>query len=214
MKVGIFTFYMSNIDPRTVSLHRAVVEKFNPCDYTHRSIYTSLSHADALDRVWMSYPGLDVVMFLDVDCVPLHQSSLALLYVFADIGFLIGNAQRSNHIQNDQHVFVAPSAVAISDRTFNLLQRPSAQPTFRGDVLEEYTYQAEAVGVPIKLLMPLGFEEAPAEAPSWPLADGMPHFGRGTTYGLGDSPMFWHGFQSFHPGRQEKLQAKYEALLA
>lgn len=243
VNAGIFTFFMDNIDRTTVDLHAKVIQKFNKSGHPHHHISTQLNHGASMDLVWtmngqsvQTFKGhnvakkfdFDVVMFLDIDAVPCDNLSLDYYINQASRGVLIGNVQRSNHIQNDQHIFAAPSVVAMSVETFATIGFPSAIPTRRGDVGEEYTYAAEKAGiVPIQLLMPLSFEEAPAECPAWKLKDGMPVYGRGTTFGipkgphssfgagefLNEIPMFWHQFQSFHPGQQEKYRSKLEQIL-
>jgi hypothetical protein len=230
VNAGIFTFFMDNINIKTVNLHAQVVKKFNPLGYVHHPIKTDMNHGASMDMVWTmngqkvaTFAGatvekkfdFDVIMFLDVDCLPLTMDALEYYINAAAAGKLIGNIQRSNHIQNDQHVFAAPNGVAMSVDTFLSIGSPSAIPTARGDVGEEYTFAAEKTGLaPIELLMPLSFDEAPAECPSWALKDGMPHYGRGTTFGLPDRPLTWHQFQSFHPGQQEKYWKKCEERLA
>lgn len=233
----IVTYFMSNINKRTVDLQRQVVAKFNPQGYPHYSIETSLNHGASMDLFWqfngIDHPTFkgqnvpkrwdhDVVFFLDVDALPLNDHALDdTIRTAAESGALVGDVQRSNHIQNNQHLFVAPSVLACSVDTFVTMNRPSAIPTKRADVAEEYTFAAEKHGlVPVVFYMPLGFEEAPAECASWALKDGMPVYGRGTTFGFPSSKdlpagkdMFWHQFQSFHSGQQEKFWKKCEDIL-
>jgi hypothetical protein len=230
VNAGIFTFFMGNIDQKTVDMHSKVVNKRNPSNYPHFHINTQFNHGASMDLVWSmngqpvsTFRGqnvakrfdFDVIMFLDIDAIPVDNFGLDYYIHRAAEGALIGNAQRSNHIQNNQHIFAAPSVVSMSVDTYATIGFPSAIPTGRGDVGEEYTYAAEKAGnVPVTLTMPLGYDEAPAECPFWPLKDGQPVYGRGTTFGLNDnSPMFWHQFQSFHPGQQDKYRAKLESIL-
>jgi len=239
INAAIITFFMSNIDLKTVEYNKKVVEKFNVSKYPHYLVNTTLNHGASMDLAWTMNGQLvktfeghkvpkkwdhDVLMFLDVDCLPLNQDAIDCFIKEASEGKLVGNIQRSNHIQNNQHVFAAPNAIAIHKDVFEKIGRPSAIPTQRADVAEEYTYAAEQHGVGVRMFYPLGFEEAPAECPSWPLADGMPHYGRGTTFGFtkscpfapwdhADMPLFWHQFQSFHPGQQAKFWKKAQSLL-
>jgi len=235
INAGIFTFFMSNIDMKTVDYNRRVVEKFNPEKYPHHHIQTPLNHGASMDLVWKcngadvaTFRGqqvpykwdYEVVVFLDVDCLPLNEYALDhAIYLAGVEQKLVGNIQRSNHIQNNQHVFAAPSLCAVSKDTYVVMGAPSAIPTARGDVGEEYTYAAEKNKVNLHFFMPTKFDEAPAECPSWALKDGMPVYGRGTTFsdfmdGPGQEDYFWHQFQSFHAGQQEKFHAKCEQILA
>lgn len=224
----IITFFMDNIDMKLVGLHRDVVQKFNRSKYAHYSVHTELRHGASMDMAWQlngvpmnifkdaNVPKKwehDAIIFLDVDAVPLTDYAIDDLVDGAMNGELIGNIQRSNHIQNDQHVFVAPSVLAVSKQTFVKMGCPSGLETPRADVAEEYTFAAEASNISVTYFMPLSFDEAPAESPSWALKDGMPVYGRGTTFGMGANPVFWHNFQSFHPNQPEKFMKKCSELL-
>lgn len=237
INAGIVTIYMNNISPETVRLQRLVVQRFNTNRYPHYSLNVNMSHGHAIDLSWqlngVDHPTFkahagqiekkfdhDVLLFLDVDAVPLNVEALNHYIKFAAEGGLIGNAQRSNHIQNNQHMFAAPSVFAISVDSFVTIGRPSAVPTVRGDVGEEITYAAEKSGmVPIQLVMPLKWELMPTEGHDWPLADGYPVYGCQTTFGFRatssepEKEMFFHHFQIFHKDNQQKFWKKCEALL-
>ena len=235
----IITFFMDNLNKKTVDLQRQVVNLRNPSAVPHYSIKTDLRHGASMDMAWclngIQHPTFkghniakrfdhDIILFLDVDAIPLHNNAIDDIIATAAAGKLVGNIQRSNHIQNNQHVFVAPSCLAISVDSFVTIGKPSGLESSRGDVAEEYTYAAEKSGiVPIDFYMPMKYDEKPAECDSWALKDGMPVYGRGTTFGremdvggtlgIEDVPTFWHQFQSFHPGQQEKFWAKCESIL-
>ena len=228
---------MDNIEERTVDYQRAVVEKFNPSRHPHYQIKTALSHSQSIDRFWtqnrVPVDGLTrdfpqdetdhaVVLFLDIDCIPLCRGAIDHYLEAAARGMLIGNIQRSNHLQNGEHLFVAPSALAISREVFKRLGAPSAQSTYRGDVAEEYTYCAEARGVRAEAFLPLRFDAAPGQSVTdvepvahWPLRAGLPHYGVGTTYGsVADGELFYHCFQIFWPDNQARFCQKAQSVLA
>ena len=235
MNPCIVSFYMDNIDKKTVELQAKVVQKFNKSQVQHYLIKVNAPHGIAIDYFWamngycpktLEGQGIkqtlnhDVILFLDIDCIPLHENAIDMSLAAAREGILIGNAQRSNHIENNQHVFTAPSATAISAETFLQLKMPSALETSRGDVLEEYTYMAEKEGIPVDFLMPLRYDSSPQryawegnQPPYWALADGMPVYGMGTTYGKGTTELFYHNFQIRMEGQQEKFQKKCESIL-
>jgi len=238
----IITFFMSNIDMKTVGLQKSVVEKYNKSKYPHYHVHTDMRHGASMDLAWamagLPHPTFkghnvakkfehDIILLLDVDAVPLHDEAIDTTILGAHLGHLVGDVQRSNHIQNNQHLFVAPSVLAVSANTMATMKYPTAQETPRADVAEEYSYSAEKFGIPIDFYTPLSYDEKPAECEHWALKDGMPVYGRGTTFGvwpngipydaLGVVPigkqMFWHQFQSFHPGQQEKFHKKCEEML-
>lgn len=224
MKPCIVSFYMPNIEDIIVQKHKEVVEMMNPSKIEHVRMKCPMSMGDHHGDVMNTFFRLneerddmkfDVIVVLEIDCIPLSDKLLDYCVKRASEGKIIGNAQRSNHINNNQHVYVAPSLQAFTIETYNKIGRPDFMPTRRGDTSEELTYAAEANGVEIELFMPRGFEEGPAEAPKgWPLADGMPAYGLGTTYGndeMGD--LNWHRFQIRKPGSKERFIEKCDEVL-
>jgi hypothetical protein len=219
---------MDNIDPKTVQLQTAVVDKFNKSNYEHYTVKANLRHGAFMDYFWclngvnvISFANAiierkvdhDVILFLDIDCVPLNEDAIDHYINMAANGLLVGNIQRSNHIENNQHVFAAPSAVALSKETFIKMGKPSALENHRSDVAEEYTWAAEENGVGVDLYLPLSYDRKPTECDYWPLKDGMPVYGQGTTFGRDNKPMFYHNFQIFHPGQQQNFWNKCEEIL-
>jgi hypothetical protein len=226
---AIVSFFMNNVDKKTVDIQRKVVEKFNKSKYPHYSMLTDMRHGASMDIVWAfngqqngTFAGQtipkkfdhDVIFFLDIDAIPLNENAIDDVINKAANGWLYGNVQRSNHIQNNQHLFVAPSCLALSVDSYLTIKKPSGLETPRADVAEEYTYAAEKSGiVPVDYYMPICYDSPPSEGGSWALKDGMPVYGRGTTFGAHGLPMFWHSFQIFHPGSQENFWKKCETVL-
>jgi len=247
IKAGIFSFFMRNIPNEAVTKQRQVVDKFNKSKYPFFQILSEMRHGFSMDGAWHlngvtvnpTFTGriptkhdFDVLMFLDIDAVPLNDRAIDLYVEQAYNGALVGNIQRTNHIHNGQHTFVAPSAMAISTSTFLTIGKPSAIETPRSDVAEEYTWLCEKKGIKVIKYMPLKFEEAPAEAPEgWALADGMPRYGLGTTFGeqhasdcmqspeaarataIKRGELFWHNFQIRLAGQHERFIRKCDQLL-
>lgn len=219
-------------------MQREVVQKFNPQKYQHYQFFVDMNtkHGVFLDYFWglngikagvLKNQNIEqklnhqVVIILDIDCIPLSKHAFEYYAKNALAGSLIGNAQRTNHLQNNQHVFAAPSASAISKNTYVKIGAPSALETDRSDVLEEYTWAAEATGVNVMKLMPLKYDAPPqrydwekSQPPYWDLADGMPKYGMGTTYGNEEQgELFWHNFQIRMPGQEERFWNKCEEVL-
>lgn len=236
MKACIATYFMPNVNPKVVECQANVIKKFNKSNVQYIPTQGKIPHGLFIDYFWCTNGvpvstlasqnikqelDFDLVLFLDIDCVPVHEDAIDYYIESASKGNLVGNAQRSNHIDNGQHVFAAPSAFALSRETFVKIGSPSAMETQRSDVGEEYTWNAEKVGVPLDIILPLRHDAPPIRMawepkdspPHWALADGMPVYGIGTTFGK-DKDMFWHNFQIFQPGQHERFYRKCEELLA
>lgn len=236
MNPCIVSFFMNNIDMKTVGLQRSVVEKFNRSGVKHYQIQVEMPHGVAMDYFWAlnGSPGEkmreynleqqyehDVVLFLDIDAFPIADRAIDTYLAYAYEGHLAGNAQSSNHIGDGQHMFAAPSAVAISKEIYDKIGRPSAFENERADVGEEWTYKAVEHKIPVDLALPLRYNEPPFRyawelkdsPPYWNLAKGYPNYGVGTTFGDDLGELFYHQFQIRIPGMQEKFWTKCEEVL-
>lgn len=223
IKPIIVSIFMENIDPKMIEYQRKVVQKFNQSNITHIHVQTDAEHGITMTKLveMLESKGADAVMFLDVDCVPLNPTAIDYMFTAAYNGKLIGDAQRSNHIQNDQHVFAAPHNFTFTMQTYKKCGNPLLSPNQRGDVGEELTFKARESNIDVELLMPTRFDAPPIrmawepkDSPSyWALADGMPNYGIGTTFGIKDQELFWHMYQSFYPGQTERFIQKCEELL-
>jgi len=221
---------MDNIDKKTIGLQKKVVLKRNPSNIPQLHLGTVMSHADTIDFVLRGgidqYVDWDTIMFLDIDAIPLNKQTFEFFFKEAYAGGLIGNAQRSNHIVNGQHMFAAPSAFALSRKTYEKLGKPSAVPNSRGDVGEEITWALDNTDIPLTLLIPISYDRPVIrmswetdKSPTWKLADGYPHYGVGTRFGLdiddGESiPLIYHNFQIFHGDHQTYFQNVCEQELS
>lgn len=221
MRACIASYYMGNIEEKTVKLQNEVVKKYNKSNIPHYCMKGQMRHGHFIDFFWkmngVNTRGMDevavpdnlkidydVVVFIDIDAIPLHEEAIDYLIDKSEQGIIIGNIQRSGHIDNGNHLFVAPSAMAISRETFRKIGAPSAVETARSDVMEEYTWEAEKVGgIALEYFLPTRFDKPPHryqwekdQRPFWTLEHGLPNYGIGTTYGCdGYGDFFYHNFQ-------------------
>ena len=224
MNPAIVTLFMRNINPVAVKLQTEVVKKFNKSKIKHYPILTDQNPGYSMDLAMkmMREQGHDAVMFLDVDALPLSDIALDYFFERAYAGSVIGDAQRSGHIENGQHVFCAPHNVTCTMEVHDKCGQPSFLPNHRGDVSEEITWRARENNIPVELVMPVRFDAPPFRQewepkdlpPYWALADGMPVYGIGTTYANDKGELFWHMFQSFYPGQHERFVKKCEEVLS
>ena len=165
MKRGIFTFYNLSLDTDIVRLQGEVVKKFNTtADFyplrseTHGE---EVIHPDAVDYGFNQLfveEKYDTVLLLDVDCIPLNSYALDYIFSQAEKDILIGNAQRSMHIENDEHMYIGSPCLCLSKNLYEKFGRKTFAPDhIKGDTCEYYTYYAEEQGVPIEIFMPKSY---------------------------------------------------------
>lgn len=223
MNPAIVSLFMRNINPEAVKLQLAVVQKFNKSQIKHYPILTDHNPGYSMDLgvEAMRKAGHDAIMYLDIDALPLTDFALDYFFEQAYSDKLIGSAQRSGHIDNGEHIFCAPHNVTFTLQTYDKIGKPSFLPNYRGDVSEELTWKAEEYNIPVEILMPTRFDAPPIRMdwepkdapPYWDLGKDKPHYGIGTTFGNEKGELFWHMFQSFHPGQHERFVKKCKEIL-
>ncbi len=203
-RAAVVAFYMVNISTRVVLAQRRLLKLFTPPDIAILQIETSASHGSAMQD-FIRNTRYRAVLFLDIDCIPLHRHAIGKLIELAESGALAGNIQRSNHIENDGHLFVAPSCMALTTALYREIGQPTFLDTPRGDVGEELTYTMEQQGRPLHFLWPTKVDGELI----WALTDKI-SYGRGTTFG--DS--FWHAFEIRERPHQKRFVRRCEEIFA
>jgi hypothetical protein len=194
MSKVVVSFYMDNVVADVVQHQRAVLEKFVPADFALVQKLSTRTHADALDD-FVKNTEYDLIVVLDIDCVPLSASSVPTLAMRAAQGELVGCVQRANHIDNHGHLYIGAFCMAFTRQLWEKLGRPSFQPTSRGDVGEELTYRCEEIHQPIHMIWPSSVEVA-----LWDLTDKQ-KFGLNTEY----DGSFLHAFGIRESANQRKF---------
>jgi hypothetical protein len=207
---AIFTYSNHQIEDRIGYLQRQVINKFDADErYKYEYLHYKKPDGEMTPDQVIDYgiqklfyeDNYDTILLLDIDCIPLNSAALDYTFKRAEQGVLIGNVQRSNHLDNNKHIYPAPSCIALTKQMYEKLGKPSFNVTTRGDIGEELAYIAEQKGIEIEMFMPRQHEEVPywntGERKLWDLADGQPQFGIGTTFvDKNGNEMFYHLFQS------------------
>lgn len=174
----------ANVDPALVAAQRAVFDHLGIPLRQH--LRDRLPHGDWMDEVLAQEPE-GIVVFCDIDAVPLSAAAFDRLVAGARAGGIAGLAQTCNHLGHPEHIYAAPAFVALDRRTWHALGAPSMAVTPDYDPGQWLCIAAEAQGVPVETVLPTS-----CLITLWPLA-GKRFFGIGTFYGEND---FFHLFQS------------------
>ena len=199
----IASIYMDNIPSEVVRAQREVLAALAPPDFAVEQVLTQRAHGAALDEI-VAGAEAELVLILDIDCVPLTREAIPALAAEAQAGALAGCVQRANHIDNGAHLYIGAFCMAVSRPLWDRLGRPSFEPTPRGDVGEELTYRCEAAGAALAMLWPSEVEE-----PHWDLTEGR-RFGVNTEYG----GAFLHTFNIRAPQYQQRFVERCRTILA
>lgn len=186
------TFYNESVDPLVPAMQKLVFEKLGLKIHQYKMEGDAWKgHAGTIDNFLNDYYQLptnteNVLVFWDIDCIPLNADIVNEAIAFADAGGIMGIAQKANHIPNSI-IYSAPAFTAISKDTYIALGSPKFACTPRSDCGGEITHSARKYGVEVRLLYPIH-----SEIPLWQL-DGDIMFGKGTTFGKND---IYHAFYS------------------
>lgn len=220
MKTAIVSFWMSNIPPDVIKAQASVVAVMKSPDQYFLQFHTTVRHGAAIDaflkmneeqafRLGSEPIVFDTVILLDIDAIPLDNKVLPYLQEQAEKGVLVGNVQRSNHIDNNQHLFVAPSCMAFSVDIWRKAGKPSFLESIRGDVAEEFTFLTEENNISeVELAEVDSYDMPPVECPFWNLREGMPVYGRSTTFKYKNGGKVFHQFQIWDKASQKAFVNK------
>lgn len=198
----IFTCYNHLIDPKMVEAQRAVVESLRGTipfrDLIYNFTMDMFDHGDILNRALVQifyHFGHDCVLILDIDAIPLSKMAVSRTLELAYSGNLVGNIQRTNHCENGKHTYVAPSYMCFTRDYYEACGSPNLSYTNKWDTGELLTVNAGRFNLPVVKWMPQHVTTPNFEnGELWPLADGMPHYGIGTTFGDDSGPLTYHLF--------------------
>ena len=203
MKRAILTYYNDEIDKNLLMYQQKVLDKFNTtADYYPLFCKVGIDqiiHYQALDYgvAQLFHEEYDSVLILDIDCIPLNSYALEYTFEKAEQNILIGDAQRSGHIDNDEHLYIGSSCFCLSRKIYEDFGKMTFAPDhIQADTCEYYTYEAEKRGVELEIYMPKTYIRD-AVGCSWDLGKGRGKFGIGTTFmNQKGVEMFFHLFSS------------------
>jgi len=161
-----------------------------------------------------------VLIIADIDAIPLNEWVVGHMVELAISNGLCGHAQSTSHIGDYDHVFVAPSFMAINVADYRAVGSPSFEPSYRGDVAQEVTYAFQRDGYKPCFMYPIHFESPPvpvrlpdgriSNPPYWE-TNGR-KYGLNTTFSFTDLPDSFHGFQSSHEQQNRFIQKCMEVI--
>ena len=202
MNAAIFSLYWDNIDPRVVDYQKKVMDHFKLPISQHK--IHGLDHGEWMDWVIHRHDDLDVLVFFDIDCLPLNGEKVGQCINLAGGGTLVGNEQASNHL-DPSRLFAAPSFLCVNRRVWRMVGKPSCKATYDGDVAQMLTDSWNYRKAPVHLLPVKDFEVAKWNLPGRPMS-----YGIGTNY----DDTTYHLFEVRENVNIERFVKKAESILA
>jgi len=185
----IITFYNENINPIVVDYQKKVFKHFK-YDINQINVLNWVSHGQSVDDYLKTIndPN-EVIVLFDIDCIPLNKTIIhhAIKWCEENDG-IFGNSQLAPKLKEPHNTFiyVAPSFMVFTMKTYEKLGRPTFTTTERSDCGGEITHFAKEKNVKIKYLYPTS-----VDVPTFKLKDDI-WFGYGTNY----ENNTYHSFES------------------
>jgi hypothetical protein len=201
MNGGLFSLYWDNIDERIVRHQKQIFDHFQLPLKQHR--IDGLDHGEWMDWV-MSFHDMDVILFADIDCIPLNATIVVQSLEKAANGILLGATGCANHL-DPSRAFAAPFWCAINRHQWVAANRPSAKASRMCDVAQNWTDAFALRGQKIELLPVTGCEQPKWNLPGKPLG-----FGIGTTY----AGAVYHLFESRADQNIDRFIGRCAAVLS
>jgi hypothetical protein len=114
---------------------------------------TGVAHGQWLTETLAKLGPDEVILFLDIDCIPLEREIVEQALQAAEAGHVFGAAQAANHL-DPNFIYAAPMFLAVSRRTWERLARPSLVVDSDFDSGGRLTAAARAAGVAVDLVWP------------------------------------------------------------
>lgn len=185
----IITFYNEKINPIVVQYQKKIFDHFN-YDLEQINVINWISHGKSVDDYLSTIKNEnETIVLFDIDCIPLNKKIIhyAVNWCEENDG-IFGNSQLAPNLKEPYNTFiyVAPSFMVFSMKTYEKLGKPTFTTTERSDCGGEMTHFAKEKNISIKYLYPTS-----VDVPTFKLKDDI-WFGYGTNY----ENNTYHSFES------------------
>lgn len=103
----IFSFYKGNVNPEVPHYQKAVFRYFG--QEVEHVVNEDFGHGDFLNHICRTVTDTDILIFFDIDCIPLQKDWLArLLQQLETPHTVAGAAQTANHLRDAKNLYVSP----------------------------------------------------------------------------------------------------------
>lgn len=163
--------------------------------------FENIPHGEWLGKKSMELKDLnavDVIVFFDLDCVPIHNNLFEHLLSKIDSNTICGIEQTCESNQSNGHIYAGPACLAIPRVVLQKVYDRAGRLCFvedrESDVAQRFTYDCEAKDVNVNFLRVTSCED-----PRWRVGRTETMFGVGTTY---DNMIYHHFLIGREPWRR------------
>ncbi len=128
-------------------------------------------------------------LLIDIDAFPISRNSIKIAFATAFHKGVNGNIQRTNCLDNNEHIFIAESFMCFYTKKIKSIGKRAWKANKRSDVSEEISWEwpellDEYVFVPLST----------TKKPIWPLEGNKLVYGIGTIFGFNNIKISYHHF--------------------
>jgi hypothetical protein len=150
--VTVCSMHWSNADRRIVDLQKRVFGAFG-------IIVRQYDKTDTPHGVWMNEIMThakrdEVILFCDIDAIPLNEAVVASAIATARSGGIFGCAQAANHLADSNYIYAGPMFLALSKQTWISAGCPNFDAHISQEVAMGLSRSAESRNISIQLLYP------------------------------------------------------------
>ncbi|PLY38518.1 MULTISPECIES: hypothetical protein [Pectobacterium] len=161
--VRILSLYWNNVDPRLVNAQRQVFNKLG--FHIEQQNRHNVDHAIWMMEIFDNALDDDVIIIVDIDCIPLNSAAVQKAIASARNGRIYGCTQSANHIDH-HYIYVAPMFLALTGKTWRGIGCPSLIADTEFDVAGRITLAGKNANYPIDFVYP-----TISAVPKWLLGD-------------------------------------------
>lgn len=199
MTFEIISIYGQNIPKEAVELQRKVYEKFGQTVKQLPRVFESDRDHGMFMNDAMEASMADVVLFSDIDNIPLNVDAVPVLLEAVKTRWLAGCAGRACHLNGAP--YIGAWCLAIRREAWIMMKKPDFRSNSTEDTAGHVTRSVEFFNKPIRYFFP-----SSCEIPRWNVLGNK--FGLGTNY----EDIFYHAFES--RGGTARFEKKCNEVLA
>lgn len=176
-KIEVISYYITGMNKEVVLYQQKVFDYFNIPINIKEDIK---SHGEFLTNTanyLVKHSDIDIVIFFDIDCIPLSQDAISHLVNKVNDDTICGIEQSCNCNLSPNHIYAGPACLVIPLNILKQIKPLNFQTNSYCDVAQQFTFDCEKNNIKINNLL-----ITKCKKPQWGLGNTGKMFGIGTIY--------------------------------